>query len=92
MAGDGFETPAASVSLMVSWKARATSCSAWGEHLPAPAQEDPIQGVRGGEHLPAPAQEEQMQGVRGGEHLPEPVPEEHMQRVRSANHRGWARR
>ena len=36
------------------------------EHLPAPAPEEQMQGVRGGEHLPAQVQEEHMQGVRGG--------------------------
>ena len=32
-----------------------------GEHLPAPAHQEPVQGVRGGEHLPAPAPKEPMQ-------------------------------
>jgi hypothetical protein len=36
-----------------------------GEHLPAPAPKEQMQGVRGGEHLPAPAPKEHMQGVRG---------------------------
>ena len=50
-----------------------------GEHLPAPAHQEPMQGVRGGEHLPAPAREEQMQGVRGSRHLPAPAREKLMQ-------------
>jgi hypothetical protein len=59
------------------------------EHLPAPAPEEQMQGVRGGEHLPAPAPKGPMQGVRGGEPLPAPAPEEHMQGVPSATHSGW---
>jgi hypothetical protein len=35
------------------------------EHLPAPAPEEPMQGVRGREHLPSQAPKEPMQGVRG---------------------------
>ena len=52
------------------------------EHLPAPAPEEPMQGVRGREHLPAPAHQEPMQGVRGRGPLPAPAHQEHMQGVR----------
>ena len=54
--------------------------------VPAPAQKEPMQGVRGGEHLPAPAPKEQMQGVRGGGHLPAPARKEPMQGVRGGEH------
>jgi hypothetical protein len=57
-----------------------------GEHLPAPAPKERMQGVRGGEHLPAPAPEEQMQGVQGGGHLPASAPEERIQGVRAGEH------
>ena len=56
------------------------------EHLPAPAREEHIQGVRGHEHLPAPAREEPLEGVRGRGRLAAPAREEHMQGVRRYEH------
>ena len=56
------------------------------QSLPARAEEERMQGVRGREHLPAPAHQEPMQGVRGHEHLPAPAPEEPMQGVRGREH------
>ncbi len=39
------------------------------EHLPTPAPQEHMQGVRGREPLPALAHQEPMQGVRGREQL-----------------------
>ena len=57
-----------------------------GRHLPEPAPEEQVHGVRGGGHLPAPAPEEQVQGVRGREHLSAPAREEPMLGVRGREH------
>ena len=59
------------------------------QSLPAPAQEERVQGVRGDEHLPAPAQEKPMQGVWADEHLPAPAQKKLLQGVRAGGQSTW---
>ena len=75
----GFERQSCRADRTYPWKRR-------GEHLPAPAPKEQMQGVRGVRNLSAPAPKEQMQGVRGGEPLPAPAHQEPMQGVRGGEH------